>query len=112
MKLMTKAIEKSFEKQGDTSEMESKDIKIIVKYFNPSGIGTWYVYDREPDNHDILWCFANLNDSENAECGTVSLQELEDLRVPPFGASIERDLYFEKHTLKEVIDIIKSGKNI
>lgn len=106
MKLLTKQIENAFAKLGDISQKNANEIKIICKWFNPSGGGTWYVYDREKDEPDIFWCFANLGDPQFAECGTVSLSELESLRVPPFGLGIERDKYFEigKYTLKDIMD--------
>ena len=113
MKLITKAIEKAFEKQGDTSAMSASEIKIVMKLFNPVGAGTWYIYEREQGNPDIMWCFANLGDPDFAECGTVSLSELESLRLP-FGLKIERDMHFDplSITLEEVITKIKSGKHV
>lgn len=107
MMLLTKEIKKAFRKQGDTSNMDPKDIKIICKFFNPSGVGTWYCYEfNEKDG--IFWCFADLGISGCAECGTVALSELESIKGT-FGLGIERDLYFgEEHTLAEVI---KRSKN-
>jgi len=102
MKLLTKAILKAFEKQGDTSEKEPKDIKIICKFFNPAGAGMWYMYEYNPEDK-IFWGFANLGWPEMAECGTIALQELEEIRLP-FGLKIERDLHYGDHTLQEVID--------
>lgn len=112
-KLITKAIETAFAKQGDTSELESKDIKIVAKFFDPMGAGTWYVYDRDPDCHDRLWAFCNLGDSSCAECGTVSLSELEEIRLP-LGMKIERDIHFDSLSisLQDVIDKIKNGGHV
>jgi hypothetical protein len=49
----------------------------------------------------------------NAECGTVSMQELMSLKLP-FGLSIERDMHFEpfSRTLQEVYNIIKAGGHV
>jgi len=102
MKLLTKEILEAFEKQGDVSEKDPSEIKIIVKYFNPTGSGTWYCYEYYPEDK-VFMCYANLGMPEFAECGTVSLKELEELESP-FGLGIERDLYFGEHTLQEVID--------
>lgn len=102
MKLLTKEILDAFKKQGDTSNKKASDIKIVVKYFNSTGAGTWYCYEYDPENK-IFMCFANLIGDDCAECGSLSLKELESLRLP-FGLTIERDLYFGKHTLQEVID--------
>ena len=79
MKLITKEIEKEFEKQGYTGETEAEDIKIIVKFFNPMGAGTWYLYEKETD--DVYWAFANLGDPVMAECGTVSLKEIYSTKI-------------------------------
>lgn len=111
MKLMTKKIEAAFQKQGYTGDKGMKDIKIIAKFFNPTGAGTWYLYEKVDE--DIYWCFANLGDPECAECGTVSMTELSSFRGR-FGLGIERDLSFEPFsiTLKEVYDKIKSGQHV
>ena len=111
MKLITKEIEKAFEKQGATGDKSPKDIKIVCKFFNPVGPGTWYLYEKEDD--DVYWCFANLGDPIMAECGTVSLSEIKSLKLP-FGLGIERDVYFKpfSKTLQEVIDTIKRGGHV
>jgi len=111
MKIITKPIEKAFAKQGHTGNMSAKDIKIVMKLFNPAGAGTWYLYEKEDD--DIYWCFANLGDPMCAECGTVSMQELMSLRLP-FGLKIERDMHFEplSISLQDVIDKIKNGGHV
>ena len=111
MKILTKEIETAFKKQGYTGDKETKDIKIILKLFNPTGVGTWYLYEKEDE--DIYWAFANLGDSEMAECGTVSISELMSLRLP-FGLKIERDMYFKPFSmsLEEVINKVKSGQHV
>ena len=45
MKIITKAIEAAFAKQGDTSQKEMKDIKIVLKLFG-GGACSWYLYKR------------------------------------------------------------------
>lgn len=111
MILITKEIEKAFEKQGSTAEMDMDEIKIICKLFNPVGAETWYLYEKE--DSDVYWCFVNLGDPTYAECGTVSLNELKSLTLP-LGLKIERDRHFPigKYTLKEVYDKIKAGGHI
>ena len=90
---------------------EMKDIKIVLKLFNPNGAGTWYIYEKEDD--DIYWCFANLGDSEMAEIGTVSMSELMSLRGQ-FGLGIERDMSFKpmSMSLEEVWNKVKSGQHV
>jgi len=102
MKLMTKEIEKAFEKQGDTSEKDTKDISIITKYFNPTGRGTWYAVEYDPKTK-IFFGFVSLFGDHNDELGSFCLDELEDF-VGSLGLGIERDLYFGEHNLQEVID--------
>ena len=111
MKIITKAIEKAFQKQGNTSNKSMSEIKIVMKLFNPVGAGTWYLYEHLED--DIYMCFANLGDPEMAECGTVSLNELMSIKLR-WGLSIERDMHFEplSRTLKDVYDTIKSGGHV
>ena len=89
MKLITKEIENAFKKQGYTGDKEAKDIKIILKLFNPTGAGTWYLYEKQDE--DIYWGFVNLGDAEMSECGTVSMSEL----IGRFGLGIERDSSFK-----------------
>lgn len=106
MKLITKAIEKAFEKQGNTSEKEMSEIKIICKLFSPVGAATWWLFEREDE--DIFWCFANLGDPQCAEIGTVSLSELEGISLP-YGLKIERDMHYDigQETLEQVYKKVK-----
>jgi hypothetical protein len=111
MKIITKQIEAAFAKQGYTGDKSIEDIKVVMKLFNPAGIGTWYIYEKEDD--DIYWAFVNLDDPQMAECGTVSMQELLAYRSR-FGLCIERDLSFEPFSmsLAEVIEKVKSGSHV
>jgi hypothetical protein len=100
---MNNGLEEAFARQGDCSQKEPKDIKIIAKYFNPTGAASWYCYEYDPKTR-IFWGYANLGDKEMAECGAISLDELESVKGL-FGLGIERDLHFGKeHTLAEVIE--------
>jgi hypothetical protein len=112
MKLITKAIEAAFAKQGDTSQMEMSEIKIVMKLFNPWGAGTWYIYEHLED--DIYMAFVNLNDPMCAECGTISMTEIEEWKHPVFRLGIERDMHFEplSITLKSVYETIKAGGHV
>jgi hypothetical protein len=111
MKIITKEIEQAFAKQGYTGNKSAKDIKIVMKLFNPTGAGTWYLYEKEDE--DIYWGFVNLGDPEMAECGTVSMQELLAFRGR-FGLGIERDMHFEplSMSLQEVQDKIHAGQHV
>ena len=111
MKILTSEILKAFAKQGRTGNKSAKDIKIVMKLFNPVGAGTWYLYEKEDD--DIYWGFVNLGDIDCAECGTVSMNELMSLRLP-FGLHIERDMHFKplSMSLEEVQRIVQSGGHV
>ena len=105
MKLMTKQIEELFLKQGYTGDKSADDIKIVCKFFNPAGSGTWYCYEYDPVDK-IFQAYVDLfgPDSGCCESGSVSLNELESYRSK-YGTTIERDLHFEpfETTLSELI---------
>ena len=111
MKILTSEILKAFAKQGRTGNKSAKDIKIVMKLFNPVGAGTWYLYEKEDD--DIYWGFVNLGDPEMSECGTVSMTELMNFRGR-FGLGIERDMHFKplSMSLEEVRNIVESGGHV
>ena len=92
MKLLTKEIEKKLEK----SPYGSKDgmgtnAPLVVKFFNPSGAGTWLITEGEKqENGDwLLYGYCHILEWE---WGSVMLSELESFKGP-FGLGIERDLY-------------------
>ena len=107
-KLLTKAIEQAFIKQGYTGDKKPENIKVICKLFNPAGAGTWWLYERDSQDPDIFWGFCLLDTPMFAECGTLRLSELQALRLP-MGLSIERDSGFDigEKTLRQVINEVK-----
>jgi hypothetical protein len=111
MKIITKEIEQAFQKQGDTSQMSAKDIKIVLKLFG-GGAFTWYLYEKIDD--DTYMAFVNLGDPEMSECGYVSMSEIMSIKFPPFGLGIERDMYFKplSRTLEDVMNTVKSGGHV
>lgn len=76
----------------------SKQFKAVVKLFNPTGIGTWYLSELNPDTN-IAFGLSCLHEKE---LGDVSLDEMQEVKLP-LGLSIEKDRYFEmnKYTLEE-----------
>jgi len=102
MKLLTKQIIDEFRKTG--SQENIKDPKVIVKFFNPSGAGTWYATEYN-EKDKIFFGYVSIFGDHNDEWGNFSLEELEDFKGS-FGLGIERDLHFGNHTIKEVV----SGK--
>lgn len=102
MKLLTKELLKKFEEQGSTENMSPNEIKVIAKYFNPVGNGTWYAVEWLPED-EVFFGFVSLYNDWNDELGYFSLEELESYQGP-LGLGIERDLYFGDHTLQEILD--------
>ena len=111
-KLLPKSVVKAFEKQGDTSQKEMNEIKIICKLFNPYGGGTWYLYEHIED--DVYMGFVTLGDPRCAEMGTVSIIELAESSVFGGVPRIERDTSFEsgKHTLEYVYNKVRNGGHV
>jgi hypothetical protein len=70
-----------------------------VKYFQPDGQWTWYA--SEYDGQDL--CFG-LVSGFAVEVGYFSLSELRDIRGA-LGLRVERDLYYEPKTLRELQDL-------
>ena len=98
MKLITKELEKLFEKYpiGSQDGLGGK-AKVIAKFFNPTGVGTWIITEgNKLENGDYeMFGYCHLGDDEMAELGYVMLSQLEELKLP-FGLHVERDMYMPK----------------
>ena len=108
MKLVTKEIEKLFEKYPTRSQEDEEDPLCIAKFFVPRGRGTWYVMEAETIGDDDYWFFGWVEspiDPLFDESGSFTLSELKSIKLP-FGLGIERDMYFKPKRLSE----IKGGK--
>ncbi len=91
MLLLTKELEKKFEKQGDTSMNELEDTKVIAKFFITGSNYTWFAFDYNPETKMFFGCVHG----QEKELGYFSLAELEEIRDPMFGVlPVERDRYF------------------
>ena len=92
MKLMTKELEEKFKRYPLYSQDgKGKDAKIVVKYFNPFGIGTWLITEGEKQE-DGDWLFFAYCHIFCWEWGYITLSELESVGY------IERDLYLKDGT--------------
>lgn len=95
MKLITKELEKAFEQYpiGSQDGLGGK-AKVIAKFFNPTGVGTWLITEgNKLENGDYeMFGYCHLGDDEMAELGYVMLSQLEELKLP-FGLSVEQDKY-------------------
>ena len=97
MKLLTEEIIKKMPELYSQEYVD--DPKIIVKYFHPLSIFTWYIYEGgKQKNGD--WLFFGLVDGQEKELGYVYLSQLEEIRIK--GLGIERDKWFGfEHKLSE-----------
>ena len=68
------------------------DLKPVVKLFGGSAC-TWLLVDLDIETNIAFGlCDLGMN---SPELGYVSIEELNDIRFPPFGLPIERDLHFK-----------------
>ena len=98
MKLLTKTIEKRFQKIGKQEDV--KDPIVVAKFFNPCGAGTWYATEYNPEGKMFFGYVSIFGDSCD-EWGYFSLTELETIKTPPFGLGIERDLHCGEKRISE-----------
>ena len=100
MKLITKELEKRFAEVG--SQDDVTDPVVIAKFFNPCGAGTWYATQYYPEDR-VFFGYVSIFGDHNDEWGSFSLDELQDLKCPPFGLGIERDLYFTEQPISQLL---------
>ena len=99
MKLLTQALEKRFVQVGP--QAESRDPLIIAKFFNPTGVGTWYAMEYDPITRTFFG-YVSIFGDWNDEWGSFSLDELQSYRGK-FGLGIERDMCFHEQPASQVI---------
>jgi hypothetical protein len=93
MKLLTAEIIKKLEKSPLYATEKINVKPIIVKFFNPTGSGSWYVCEGEKQE-DGDWLFFGFVDLLEKEWGYFTLSELQSVKGR-FGLGIERDMYFD-----------------
>lgn len=107
MELMTKELEEKLKKYpiGSQDGLLGQ-AKVIVKYFNPVGVGTWFITEANKlENGDYeMFGYCHLGDDDMAELGYVYLSELKNIQLP-FNLKIERDVY-----MNEDINLINALK--
>lgn len=115
MKLLTKEIERKLAKAAaaviDEPISTDDETPIIVKFFDPTGRGTWYATEGER-REDGDWLFYGFVVSplgpDCDEYGSFLLSELQSVRGR-FGLGIERDRHLPKGaTLGDIIARPKS----
>jgi hypothetical protein len=103
MKLLTKELLAKFNQVG--SQEEIKDPIVIAKFFNPTGGGTWYATEYNPETKEFFG-YVSIFGDWNDEWGSFSLVELENYRGQ-FGLGIERDIYFVSKPFSQISEINK-----
>lgn len=98
MKLLTKELLKRFAEVG--RQENASDPKVVAKFFNPTGAGTWYATKYNPETREFFG-FVSIFGDWNDEWGYFSLAELEQYRGK-FGLGIERDLHFGEKLMSQV----------
>ncbi|MBP5394971.1 MAG: DUF2958 domain-containing protein [Candidatus Methanomethylophilaceae archaeon] len=111
---MTAQIEKAFKKYPLYSQDgKGGDAKIVVKYFGGSA-ATWLITEGEPrpDGDWMFFGFCTLGIPDDFapgkllwEWGYVTLKQLQEVRFPPFGLGVERDILVEpgKYKVKDEV---------
>ena len=105
MRLLTKEIERKFEKNPLYSqEGKGLDSKVLVKYFNPYGAGTWLITEAEKQG-DGDWLLFGCSRIQEWEWGYVLLSELQNLSINVYGYKmyLERELYSSGKLVKDLI---------
>ena len=95
MKLLTKEISGKipnlYEQEG-----KGEDAVVYVKFFLPGTRWTWYATEFNTKDTFFGWVESGISPDFD-ELGYFSLSELKEVNV-------ERDLYFEPKTLKEILE--------
>jgi len=97
-KLITKAIAAALPDLYTQDGKDPADVKVVLKLFNPCGRGTWYITEGDLDE-GVCFGYCVIHEGE---LGYVSLAELTEYKGP-FGLGIERDEWFDGHTLADVM---------
>lgn len=98
MQLLTKQLQRTLPSISASDEVADPIVR--AHFFNPSGVGDWYIVAGEPSGGDYL--LFGLCDLGYPELGYVSLNELASVRCPPFGLGVERDKFWSPKPLSQV----------
>ena len=110
MTLLTDEIRGKFPKLYSQDGKPAQEIKVIVKFFDPTGSWTWFAVEGEPvcnqEGKEIDFQFFGYVRGLEDESGYFTLNELKHAKDGLTGlraVPIERDLYFGfEHNLVEV----------
>ena len=106
MELLTEEIKGRLPKLGAQDGKDPQEVKVVAKFFDPTGSWTWYVTEGE-QREDGDWEFFGLVRGFETELGYFTLSELQHAKDRLTGLQalpIERDLHFGfRHTLADVL---------
>ena len=83
----------------------TKSFKAVLKLFNPTGVGTWYLAELNPETNVAY----GLCDIHEKEYGYVDLNELLAFKGQ-MGLGVERDMYFQPTSLESCFS--KASSNV
>ena len=107
MKLLTKEITRqALAQYPQGAEMHNQ--KVVAKFFNPTGRGTWFLMNLEDESGEYAWGIVDLYE---VEVGSFSVAELASVKLP-FGLGIERDLSFQPMRASEVLKKLRAGEHV
>ena len=107
MKLLTEKVSKALLRTSKISikEAASMQSKVIVRFYNPSGVGEWLIVRGEKvDDKWILYGY--IRGVTLGDWGFITEDELNNIVMQPFGTKIERDILLEPNvkTVKQILD--------
>ncbi len=107
--LLTQKDIEQLTKNHESGVKTGKSGNVVVKLFNPAGVGTWYLSELYPDKN-IAYGLCCLTE---AEFGNVSVEELKSLKLP-MGLTIEKDKWFpaNKHSLEDCLTEYERGNRL
>lgn len=95
---LTKKEKELLVKEHNRPEDQKKGIA-YVKLFNPTGTGTWYLTELDPETN-VAFGLAGIHEWE---LGYIDLNELAAFKGQ-FGLGIEKDRWFDHTPLKAIQD--------
>jgi hypothetical protein len=114
MKLLTKAIINKMPLPDDITKAE--EAPIIVKFFGGGSYSLFVIAayawidgvevklsEINGREYDDINFYGYVTGLQFDEWGYTTLNQLKEIKFPPFGLGIERDMYFGKHTVKQII---------
>lgn len=99
-------LQANYRKHHAKREAACDEVSMVpVKLFNPTGAGTWFLIEQDPQDPDLLFGLGHIHEWE---WGYLSLRELEQFQGS-FGLGIERDLFYQPVTVQQLKTHLEAG---